>query len=45
MKHRNVVIPVSNYATNTLQETLTRWGKKDISLLIRLWLKINIIVR
>ena len=28
MKHRNVVIPVSNYATNTLQETLTRWGEK-----------------
>ena len=45
MKYRNIVVPVSNYATSELQKTLTYWGEKDISLLIRLWLKINMIVR
>ena len=28
MKYQNVVVPVSNYATSALQETLTRWGEK-----------------
>ena len=28
MKYRNVVVPVSNYATSELQETLTRLGEK-----------------
>ncbi len=28
MKYQNVVVPVSNYATNALQETLTHWGEK-----------------
>ena len=28
MKYRNVVVPVSNYTTNALQETLTQWGEK-----------------
>ena len=27
MKYRNVVVPVSNYATSALQETLTNWGE------------------
>ena len=25
---QNVVVPVSNYATSALQETLTHWGEK-----------------
>ena len=28
MKYQNVVVPVTNYATSALQETLTRWGEK-----------------
>ena len=32
MKYQNIVVPVSNYATSALQETLTSWGKKDIGL-------------
>lgn len=28
MKYRNVVVPVSNYATSALQKTLTHWGEK-----------------
>lgn len=28
MKYQNIVVPVSNYATSALQETLTLWGKK-----------------
>lgn len=28
MKYRNIVVPVSNYATSALQETLTRWNEK-----------------
>ena len=27
MKYRNVVVPVSDYATSALQETLTSWGE------------------
>ena len=27
MKYRNVVVPVSDYATSALQETLTYWGE------------------
>ena len=27
MKYRNVVVPISNYATSALQETLTSWGE------------------
>lgn len=27
MKYKNIVIPVSNYATNILQKTLTHWGE------------------
>ena len=27
MKYRNVVVPVTNYATSALQETLTQWGE------------------
>lgn len=27
MKYRNVVVPVSNYATSALQEKLTQWGE------------------
>ena len=42
---QNVVVPVSSYATSALQETLTHWGEKDTSLLIRLWLTINMVVR
>ena len=28
MKYQNVVVPVYNYATSALQETLTRLGEK-----------------
>ena len=28
MKYKNVVVPVSNYATSALQETLTHWENK-----------------
>ena len=28
MKYQNIVVPVSNYTTNALQETLTYWGEK-----------------
>ena len=28
MKYKNIVVPVSNYATSILQETLTHWGEK-----------------
>ena len=27
MKYRNIVVPISNYATSALQETLTQWGE------------------
>lgn len=32
MRYENVVVPVSNYATSALQETLTRWGNKGYKL-------------
>ena len=28
MKYRNIVVPVSNYATSELQKTLAHWGEK-----------------
>ena len=27
MKYQNIVVPVTNYATSALQETLTSWGE------------------
>lgn len=28
MKYKNVVVPISNYATSELQKALTRWGER-----------------
>lgn len=32
MSYQNIVIPVSNYATDGLQQTLTEWGKRGFKL-------------
>ena len=32
MKYENIVVPVSNYATNSLQDTLTEYGQSGFKL-------------
>ena len=38
MKYRNVVVPVVNYATSALQETLTNWGELGYKFVNSVWL-------
>ena len=48
MKYRNVVVPVSNYATSALQEKLTSWGElgyKFVNSIMADRLTINMVVR
>ena len=32
MKYENIVVPISNYATNSLQDTLTEYGQSGFKL-------------